>query len=123
VTDDAGTETGTADGPSRTLVAAGAVLVAVLVALLAALLVGGETGATVAVGSLGLVFAAIGVGLFRIARRVGSKADDPEEVERRLGEGLGLSEEQIRVRTDRVADDETVPSQQALDERFYDDEG
>ncbi|MFB6207552.1 MAG: hypothetical protein ABEJ05_13610 [Haloglomus sp.] len=113
VVDDADT------GRAAALVAAGAVLVAVFVALIGALLIGGRVGALVAIGALTLLFAAVGTGLFLIARRVGSKADDPEEVERRMAEGLGLSEEQTQVRVDRVADEETVPSQEALDDRFY----
>jgi hypothetical protein len=147
VNDDAGTDgrdgagkAGVADddeSPSPALVAGGAVLVAVLVALVAALLVGGEAGAVVAIGALTVLFAAVGVGLFCIARKVGSKADDPAEVERRMAEGLGMSEERTQLRVDRVAgEDDAVPSQndlddryeeaddtrEALDERFYEDE-
>ncbi len=33
--------------------------------------------------------------LFYLAREVGSQADDPEEVEARLAEGLGLSKEEF----------------------------
>jgi hypothetical protein len=138
VNEDAGAD-GVADDEqvSPVLVAGGAVLVVVLVALVAALLVGGETGAVVAIGALTVLFAAVGVGLFLIAREVGSKADDPAEVERRMAEGLGMSEERTQLRVDRVAgEDDAVPSQGhlddryeeaddtrgALDERFYEDE-
>lgn len=121
VTEDAGTGDG-AGGPGAATVAAGAVLLVVLVALVAALAVGGETGMVVAVGALTLLFAAVGTGLLLIARKVGSKADDPEEVERRMAEGLGLSEERTQLRVDRVAGEvDTVPAQGALDDR-YDDE-
>lgn len=107
------------DRTSAVLVAAAAVLLAVLVALIAALWVGGEAGALVAIGALTVLFAAVGTGLFLIARQVGSKADDPEEVERRMAESLGLSEEQTQLRVDRVAGEtESVPSQPALDERY-----
>jgi hypothetical protein len=119
------TETGGegGDGPSPTLVAAGAVLVAVVVVLVGALVVGGETGASLAMGAMTILFVAVGLGLFRIARKVGSEADDPAEVERRMAEGLGMSEERTQLRVDRVeGEEETVPSQRALDERFYEDE-
>ena len=33
--------------------------------------------------------------LFYLAREVGSQADDPEEIESRLAEGLGLSKEEF----------------------------
>jgi hypothetical protein len=124
VTGDAGTNgAAAADRASAALVAAGAVLIVVLVALVGALLVGGETGALVAIGALSVLFAAVGFGLFLIARKVGSQADDPEEVERRMAESLGLSEERTQLRVDRVAGEaETAPSQAALDERYEDDD-
>jgi hypothetical protein len=109
------------DGPGEAFVAAGAVLLAVLVALVGALVVGGDTGAVVAIGALTVLFAAVGVGLFLIARKVGSKADDPEEVERRMAESLGLSEERTQLRVDRVAGEADIaPNQSALDERYDD---
>lgn len=122
MTEDAGTDDGSG-GPGPAIVAAGAVLLAVLVALIAALWVGGETGMVVAVGALTLLFAAVGTGLLLIARKVGSKADDPEEVERRMAESLGLSEERTQLRVDRVAGEvDTVPAQGALDERYEDED-
>jgi hypothetical protein len=122
VTEDVGTD-GTDEGHSAALVAAGAVLVAVLVALVAALWVGGEVGALLAIGALTLLFAAVGTGLFLIAREVGSQADDPEEVERRMAESLGLSEERTQLRVDRVAGEaDTVPAQEALDGRYEADD-
>ncbi len=121
VTGDAGANGAAAadDRVSAALIAAGAVLVVVLVALVGALWVGGEAGALVAIGALTVLFAAVGTGLFLIARKVGSKADDPEEVERRMAESLGLSEERTQLRVDRVAGEaETAPSQAALDDRY-----
>jgi hypothetical protein len=120
VSENAGPDGGAVDDrASAALVAAGAVLLAVLVALVAALWVGGEAGALVAIGALTVLFAAVGTGLFLIARQVGSKADDPEEVERRMAESLGLSEERTQLRVDRVAGEaETAPSQAALDDRY-----
>lgn len=120
VTENAGPDGEAVGGrASAALVAAGAVLLAVLVALVAALLVGGEVGALLAIGALTVLFAAVGTGLFLIARQVGSKADDPEEVERRMAESLGLSEERTQLRVDRVAGEaERAPSQEALDERY-----
>ncbi|WP_276260877.1 hypothetical protein [Haloglomus litoreum] len=118
MTDAVGTDGGDG-GPGAALVGAAGVLVAVLVALIAALLVGGEVGALLAIGALTLLFAAVGTGLFLIAREVGSQADDPEEVERRMAESLGLSEERTQLRVDRVAGEaEMAPSQEALDERY-----
>lgn len=117
VTDDVAAE----DGPRTAFIAAGAVLLAVLVALIGALLVGGDTGAVVAIGALTVLFGAVGVGLFLIARQVGSKADDPEEVERRMAESLGLSEERTQLRVDRVAGEADIaPNQSALDDRYDD---
>ncbi len=111
------------NGPSPTLVAGGAVLVAVVVVLVGALVVGGETGASLAMGAMTVLFVTVGLGLFHIARKVGSEADDPAEVERRMAEGLGMSEERTQLRVDRVeGEEETIPSQRALDDRFYEDE-
>jgi hypothetical protein len=120
VTEDAGANGESPGNRAGTaLVAAGGVLLTVLVALVAALLVGGETGALVAIGALTVLFAAVGTGLFLIARKVGSEADDPEEVERRMAESLGLGEERTQLRVDRVAGEaETAPSQAALDDRY-----
>lgn len=98
------------------MVVAGAVLVVVAVALAAATMVGGATGALVAVGALSLLFTAVGGALFLLARRVGSRADDPEEVERRLAEGMDLGEEEYR---GRQRGDDEPPEQSELDERFY----
>jgi ABC-type transport system involved in cytochrome bd biosynthesis fused ATPase/permease subunit len=106
------------EGVSQTtLLLAGGVLVVVAVALGAAAVIGGATGAAVAGGALVVLFAAVGVALFLLARRVGSQADDPEEVERRLAEGMGLSEEEYEAR--RTSREPEAPSQSELDERFY----
>ena len=111
-------------GRSPVLAVAGAVLLVVAGALATATVVGGQTGALVAIGALTLLFVAVGAALFLLAREVGSRADDPEEVERRLAEELGSSEEDLGPSRGRRPgeEEESVPSQSALDERFYDSE-
>lgn len=99
------------------LLLGGGVLIVVAVALGAAAVIGGATGAAVAAGALVVLFSAVGVALFLLARRVGSEADDPEEVERRVAERLGRTEAESQARhTNRESE---APSQSELDERFY----
>jgi len=58
------------------------------------LLVTGGSG-TLAFAVLAAPVLVVLVPLFRLAREVGSRADDPEEVEARLAEGLGLSKDEF----------------------------
>ena len=48
-----------------------------------------------ALGALAAPVLVVVLPLFYLAREVGSQADDPEEVEARLAEGLGLSKDEF----------------------------
>lgn len=54
--------------------------------------IGARPSTVLAAAVLSVPALAVAVPLSAIARRVGSSPDDPEEVERRLAEGLGTSE-------------------------------
>lgn len=76
----------------RRLFAAGATALGVgLAALAAAAGTGTSPGTAAAVGTMTGLFALIVAPLAVLARRVGARTDDPEEIERRIAAGLGLS--------------------------------
>lgn len=77
----------------RRLLAAGAASVAVgLTVFAAAVGTGTPPGAAAAPAAIAGLFALIVAPLAALARQVGAEADDHEEIERRIAEGLGLSE-------------------------------
>lgn len=76
-------------GVAATLVCATALFVAAI-----GLLVTGA-GRTLVLVAVAVPLLIVLAPLFYLAREVGSRADDPEEVEARLAEGLGLSKEEF----------------------------
>jgi len=56
------------------------------------------------------------VPLFYLAREVGSKADDPEEVESRLAEGLGLSKAELDRRREDEGDRYAHPAEREFED-------
>ena len=58
-------------------------------------LLASDTGGTLVLIFLTVPLLVVLAPLFYLAREVGSRADDPEEVEARLADGLGLSKEEF----------------------------
>lgn len=75
----------------RRLLAAGTTALGVGLAAFAAAGTGTSPGTAAAVGTMTGLFALIVAPLAALARRVGARTDDPEEIERRIAAGLGLS--------------------------------
>jgi hypothetical protein len=87
--------------PQRSAVAVAAVGVAVGSSVAVALAAGGASLPTAAAGgALSGLFALVVVPLVVIARRVGSAADDPVALERRLGAAAGRSDAELDALTE-----------------------
>lgn len=86
---------GGTDLPVGSVGIATAFLCAVALFLLGVWLLAAGRSGPLALAALLLPLLVVLAPLFYLAREVGSVADDPEEVEARLAEGLGLSKEEF----------------------------